>query len=52
MAQSIEIVRRRIDETGTREPIIQAQGKDRILLQVPGLDNPAQIKNLLEKQLK
>ena len=52
MAQSIEIVRRRIDETGTREPTIQAQGKDRILLQVPGLDNPSQIKNLLGKTAK
>ena len=52
MAQSIEIVRRRIDETGTKEPIIQAQGSDRILLQVPGLDNPAQIKNLLGQTAK
>lgn len=45
--QSIEIVRRRIDETGTREPIIQRQGDDRILVQLPGLDDPQQIKDLL-----
>ena len=38
--QSIEIVRRRIDETGTREPTIQQQGDDRILLQLPGVDDP------------
>ncbi len=52
VAQSIEIVRRRIDETGTKEPIIQAQGNDRILLQVPGLNNPTQIKNLLGQTAK
>ncbi len=45
--QSIEIVRRRIDETGTREPVIQRQGDDRILVQLPGLDDPARIKELL-----
>ena len=45
--QSIEIVRRRIDETGTREPSIQRQGEDRILVQLPGLDDPARIKRLL-----
>ena len=39
--QSIEIVRRRIDELGTREPTIQRQGADRILVQVPGLNDPA-----------
>ena len=37
MSQSLEIMRRRIDETGTREPTIQRQGDTRILLQVPGL---------------
>ncbi|MCC7259532.1 MAG: protein translocase subunit SecD [Alphaproteobacteria bacterium] len=47
--QSIEIVRRRVDETGTREPTIQRQGDDRILLQVPGLDNPEKLKSLLGK---
>ena len=45
--QSIEIVRRRIDETGTREPVIQRQGDDRILVQLPGLDDPSRIKDLL-----
>ena len=35
--QSIEIIRRRIDENGTKEPTIQAQGEDRILLKVPGI---------------
>lgn len=45
--QSIEIVRRRIDQTGTREPIIQRQGDDRILLQVPGLENTDTLKRLL-----
>lgn len=47
ISQSIEIVRRRIDETGTREPVIQRQGDDRILVQLPGLDDPARIKELL-----
>ena len=50
--QSIEIVRRRIDESGTKEPIIQAQGKDRILLQVPGASNPQELKDLLGKTAK
>lgn len=50
--QSIEIVRRRIDETGTREPTIQRQGKNRILVQVPGLDDPERLKRLLGKTAK
>ncbi|MFK7838745.1 MAG: protein translocase subunit SecD [Bdellovibrionales bacterium] len=41
IAQSIEIVRRRIDELGTTEPIIQRQGEDRILIQAPGADSSA-----------
>lgn len=45
--QSIEIVRRRVDETGTREPAIQRQGEDRIIVQLPGLDDPQRIKELL-----
>ncbi|MBM3572391.1 MAG: protein translocase subunit SecD [Alphaproteobacteria bacterium] len=52
VAQSIEIVRRRIDETGTREPTIQRQGDDRILVQLPGVDDPERIKNLLGKTAK
>ncbi|WP_334128978.1 protein translocase subunit SecD [Sneathiella sp.] len=45
--QSIEIVRRRVDETGVNEPNIQRQGQDRILVQLPGLDDPDRIKRLL-----
>jgi preprotein translocase subunit SecD len=45
--QSLEIVRRRIDETGTREPTIQRQGENRILVQVPGEKDPESIKRLL-----
>lgn len=50
--QSIEIVRRRVDETGTKEPIIQAQGDNQILLQMPGVNNPEEIKDLLGKTAK
>ena len=52
MAQAIEIVRRRIDETGTNEPSIQQQGADRIIVQLPGLDDPSRIKKLLGKTAK
>ncbi len=52
MDQSIEIVRRRIDETGTREPSIQRQGENRILVQLPGVDDPERIKNLLGQTAK
>lgn len=50
--QSIEIVRRRIDETGTKEPIIQKQGENRIVVQLPGIDDPDRIKKLLGKTAK
>ncbi len=50
--QSIEIVRRRVDESGTKEPTIQAQGDNRILLQVPGIENSSELKNLLGKTAK
>ncbi len=50
--QSIEIVRRRIDELGTREPTIQQQGVNRILVQVPGLDDPQRLKQLIGKTAK
>ena len=50
--QSLEIVRRRIDETGTREPTIQRQGTDRILVQLPGVDDPDRIKRLLGQTAK
>lgn len=45
--QSLEIVRRRIDEVGTREPTIQRQGADRILIQVPGIGSAAELKALI-----
>jgi protein-export membrane protein SecD len=45
--QSIEIVRRRIDETGVNEPTIARQGANRILVQLPGVDDPDRIKRLL-----
>lgn len=50
--QSIEIVRRRIDELGTKEPVIQRQGTDRIVVQLPGLQNPEYVKTLLGKTAK
>ncbi len=50
--QSIEIVRRRVDETGTTEPSIQSQGADRIAVQLPGEQNPERIKALLGKTAK
>lgn len=50
--QSIEIVRRRVDESGTKEPIIQRSGDDRILLQLPGVSDPQQIKRLLGQTAK
>ena len=50
--QSIEIVRKRVDEMGTREPSIQGQGDDRILVQVPGLQDPRQLREILETTAK
>ncbi|MCA1907630.1 MAG: protein translocase subunit SecD [Magnetospirillum sp.] len=50
--QSIGIVRRRVDELGTREPSIQRQGADRIIVQLPGVKNPEHIKSLLGKTAK
>ena len=47
--ESLEIVRRRIDEVGTNEPTIIRRGNDRILIELPGLDDPNRIKNLLGK---
>ena len=47
--QAIEIVRRRVDEVGTNEPNILKRGNDRILVELPGLDNPGRIKSLLGK---
>ena len=50
--QSLEIVRKRIDESGTKEPLIQRSGKKRILLQLPGVKDPERIKDLLGKTAK
>ena len=47
--QSLEIVRKRIDEVGTKDPTIIKRGNDRILIELPGLDDPNRIKNLLGK---
>ena len=47
--QALEIVRRRIDELGTNEPNILKRGNERILVELPGLNDPARIKNLLGK---
>ncbi|WP_170788849.1 protein translocase subunit SecD [Ruegeria lacuscaerulensis] len=45
--QSLEIIRRRIDEVGTREPTIQRQGADRILIQVPGVGSAGELKEII-----
>ncbi|GAA6158387.1 protein translocase subunit SecD [Ruegeria sp. HU-ET01832] len=45
--QSLEIIRRRIDEVGTREPTIQRQGADRILIQVPGIGSAGELKDII-----
>ena len=47
MEQSLEIIRSRIDELGTREPTIIAQGEERILVELPGLKNPKRIKEII-----
>ncbi|MEZ5750709.1 MAG: protein translocase subunit SecD [Paracoccaceae bacterium] len=47
MAQSLEIIRRRIDEAGTREPTILRQGADRIVIQVPGVGSAQEVKDLI-----
>ncbi|KAJ54568.1 preprotein translocase subunit SecD [Actibacterium mucosum KCTC 23349] len=47
MQQSLEIIRRRVDEAGTREPTIQRQGADRILIQVPGIGSAQELKDII-----
>ena len=47
LQQSVEIIRRRVDEVGTREPTIQRQGEDRVLIQVPGIGSAAELKALI-----
>ena len=52
MEQSLEIIRRRVDEAGTREPTIQRQGERRILVQVPGIGSAEELLELLGKTAK
>jgi len=47
LRQALEIIRRRIDEVGTREPTIQRQGRNRILIQVPGIGSAEELKDLI-----
>src|SRR5207245_2419638 len=50
--QSVQILERRVNELGTVEPIIQRQGTDRILVQVPGLQDPTRLKEIIGKTAK
>ena len=50
--QSVEIVRRRVDETGVAEALVARQGQDRVLVQLPGVDDPNRIKELLGRTAK
>jgi SecD/SecF fusion protein len=52
LSQSIEVVSRRVNELGTTEPVIQREGDDRILVQVPGLQDPQRLKEILGKTAK
>ena len=52
LQHTIEILRRRIDESGTREPLIQRQGTARVLVEIPGVRDPEQVKALLGKTAK
>ncbi|RFC67347.1 MULTISPECIES: protein translocase subunit SecDF [Mesorhizobium] len=52
VTQSIEVIERRVNELGTTEPIIQRQGADRILVQVPGLQDPQRLKEILGQTAK
>ncbi|MGI6852981.1 protein translocase subunit SecDF [Mesorhizobium sp. 1B3] len=52
VTQSIEVLGRRVNELGTTEPIIQRQGADRILVQVPGLQDPQRLKEILGQTAK
>jgi preprotein translocase subunit SecD len=48
VAQALETIRNRIDEFGVSEPLIARQGKDRILVQLPGIDDPKRVKDLIK----
>lgn len=50
--QSVEVINRRVNELGTTEPIIQRQGNDRVLVQVPGLQDPQRLKDILGQTAK
>src|SRR5579862_565817 len=52
VSQSMEVVRKRIDELGTREPSIERQGDDRIVVQVPGLKDPTRLLKILQTTAK
>ena len=52
VSQSVEVVRKRIDELGTREPTIERQGDDRIVVQVPGLSDPSKLQQILQTTAK
>jgi protein-export membrane protein SecD len=52
VSQSIEVVRRRIDNLGTKEPSIEQQGTERIVVQVPGLQDPTELVRLLQTTAK
>jgi preprotein translocase subunit SecD len=52
LERSLEIIRLRLDETGTKEPLIQQQGADKILVQLPGVNDPQRLKQLLGKTAK
>ncbi|MEM9733760.1 MAG: protein translocase subunit SecD [Pseudomonadota bacterium] len=52
VSQSIEVIRRRVDELGTTEPVIQRQGVDRVIVQVPGFDDPERLKDVIGQTAK
>ena len=52
VSQSIEVIRRRVDELGTTEPVIQPQGEDRIIVQVPGFNDPERLKGVIGQVAK
>lgn len=52
IGQAIEVIRNRVDEFGVAEPVIAAQGRDRILVQLPGISDPARAKELINKTAK
>jgi len=49
VAQSIEVIRKRVDELGTTEPLIQRQGTDRVLVQVPGFEDSTRLKDIISR---